>query len=537
MMFAPGIITASSLPGSGLDFALRATILLSAALLAWRLVGRRRPLIGSAIGRGALLGLILLPAFACLIPSLSLPLLQAERPAFIAGPTTRDSDDLEAPVTPPDWELGADAASQTASTHRAGTVARPVALAVEPSGKRAFVDRTDSSSVAKDWFPGVAFAGVVTYAAVALAMLARLFGSLAVVARVRRSSVVVDDPTWIDALDRLKGRLGLRRPVVLARSTFVSVPAVVGEFRPMILLPASSEVVAPTEHAEAILLHELAHVRRGDYAWNLLLRVVQAAYWPHPLVWLLGKAVIDSRERACDAYCVHQLGGHSAYRSALLAMAETLARRPGPALGLAMAGRSKLARRVLEIEHGRRESRCLPRWPARMAVFALAIASTAMIAPARLTRAEPRTSPVPPPPLVVAQEPTKQLEPARPPAPGKTFRLRVVSAETGRPVPNADVRVWMGLRSDDFRKADADGRIDLRYATGPDDLHFGVDAWGDGYAMQRHNWGNDPKVPIPDEATIKLHPGESLGGLVQDEAGRPGRWGRGLPLEPQLQEE
>lgn len=316
MMFAPGIITASSLPGSGLDFALRATILLSAALLAWRLVGRRRPLIGSAIGRGALLGLILLPAFACLIPSLSLPLLQAERPAFIAGPTTRDSDDLEAPVTPPDWELGADAASQTASTHRAGTVARPVALAVEPSGKRAFVDRTDSSSVAKDWFPGVAFAGVVTYAAVALAMLARLFGSLAVVARVRRSSVVVDDPTWIDALDRLKGRLGLRRPVVLARSTFVSVPAVVGEFRPMILLPASSEVVAPTEHAEAILLHELAHVRRGDYAWNLLLRVVQAAYWPHPLVWLLGKAVIDSRERACDAYCVHQLGGHSAYRSA-----------------------------------------------------------------------------------------------------------------------------------------------------------------------------------------------------------------------------
>ena len=97
----------------------------------------------------------------------------------------------------------------------------------------------------------------------------------------------------------------------------------------------------------------------------------------------------------------------------------------------------------------------------------------------------------------------------------------MVAAETGRPVPGAEVRVWMGLRDDDWRRTDEEGRLELVYATGPDDLNFGVDAWGDGFAMQRHHWGDDPAVPVPDEATIKLRPGESLGGLVQDEQGRP----------------
>ena len=82
------------------------------------------------------------------------------------------------------------------------------------------------------------------------------------------------------------------------------------------------------------------------------------------------------------------------------------------------------------------------------------------------------------------------------------------------------MRVWISLR-DEWRKTDANGRLDIKHSTGPSDWHFGVDVWGKGRAMQRHNWGIDANKPIPEGETIRLQSGESLGGLVKDEAGRP----------------
>jgi beta-lactamase regulating signal transducer with metallopeptidase domain len=511
------LASSSSFLASGLALGIRASVLLAVALVAWRIF-RGRPLIGSLIAQAGLLGLILLPAFSWMVPTFSIPLIKAERDVSMPNRTISVVEVIEDEGARIDQSPEVGVLSHVETTVLSDRL--PVPVAIEPREAGSNVRPLPSTGPSVD----MASIAVATYAAVVLMMLARLLGSLVGVSRIRRSIELVDDPTWLDALDRLKKCLGIRRPVALARSSRVGVPAVVGWLRPMILLPSSSEAKDKTnEHAEAILLHELAHVRRGDYAWNVLLRVVEAVYWPHPLAWLLDRALAESRERACDAFCVHQLGGPSSYRAALLAMADRLSGRPGPALGLAMAGRSRLGRRVLEIDRGRPEPRCLPRWPNRVAILTLALASTAIVGPARITRAEPRPTamPAPDPVVPIVQEPKKPAEPVRPSTVGKVFRLRVVAAETGKPVPNADVRVWMGFGPNDFRKADGEGRIDLTYATGPDDLHLGVDVWGDGFAMQRHNWGNDPKVPVPDEATIKLQPGESLGGIVQDEQGRP----------------
>lgn len=104
--------------------------------------------------------------------------------------------------------------------------------------------------------------------------------------------------------------------------------------------------------------------------------------------------------------------------------------------------------------------------------------------------------------------------------PGRSTEIRIVSAATGEPIPNVAVRVWKAL-ADEWRTADADGRISVTHSTGPADPSFSIDAWADGFAMQRHSFGDLPDEPIPDEATIPLHPGESLGGIVQDEQGRP----------------
>ncbi len=491
-----GLGSSSGGPG-GLDLFLKSAILIALALGARRILGRRARL-GSAAGHAGLVALLALPVANRLGPPLvvRLPAAGANTPGPIEPPSTPEPDRFD--LDPSRFATGAGVVVE----------AGPAAVAVPARSSGPIIAQapptpTPVPARPTDWAAVAAGA----YLAVASLLLAKLAVSLGAVARLVRRSVAVDDPAWLEALERIRARLGIARPVGLAWSTRVGVPVVVGWRRATILLPVEAAGGTPGGHVEAILIHELAHVRRGDYAWNILARLVEAIYWPQPLAWLLGRAVAESRELACDSFCVGLLGGPAGYREALIATAEGLIRRPGPALGLAIAGRSRLGRRVAAIDRDPGDSRCLAPRAVRVALAASAVLLAAALGPGRVTRAEPQAAPAP--------------IPAPAPSGPRTLRLRVVSAATGRPVPHAEVRVWMALRDDDWRTADAEGRLAIVHSTGPADRTVGVDAWSDGFAMQRHNWGQDPKLPIPDEATLKLQAGESLGGIVRDEAGRP----------------
>ena len=105
---------------------------------------------------------------------------------------------------------------------------------------------------------------------------------------------------------------------------------VLGWIRPAIVLPAAEEDAAPRpgSQVDAVLLHELAHLRRGDDLWNLVQQVVQILYWPHPLTWLAARMIAGVREQACDDLCVRMVGGADDYRTALVAVASRLVRGP-----------------------------------------------------------------------------------------------------------------------------------------------------------------------------------------------------------------
>ncbi len=353
-----------------------------------------------------------------------------------------------------------------------------------------------------DW----AALAILAYAVGVLVLIARLGASVVAVARLRQSCAKVDDTQWIGALEHWCAKLAIGRAVELAWSPAVSVPVVLGWLHPMIVLPGSLMDKSSREHSDAVLLHELSHVRRSDYPWNLCLWFVRALYWPHILIWLLGRASVSLRERACDDLCVHEMGGPSVYREALLAVAADKIRRPSPALGLAMAHPSKLGRRLARIEQSNGHQLCVPRRPVGLTIALLAMTFAGLIGSIHLVRAQARAA-------------TQGAPPAAPEA-GRVFHLQVVAADTGKPIPDADVHVWISLR-DEWRKTDASGRLDINHSTGPSDQNLGVDVWGKGRAMQRHKWGLDPKKPIPEGETIRLQSGESLGGRVQDEAGRP----------------
>ena len=184
---------------------------------------------------------------------------------------------------------------------------------------------------------------------------------------------------------------------------------------------------------EAVLLHELGHVRRRVYAGNVVRAIVQTAYWPHPLAWLVGRVVGSVREQAVDDLCIHTLGGPAADRAFLLEVASGLVRRPGPSLGLAMANPTRLGHRLAWIDRTGGASSCLLRWPSRLAVALTVVAAAGLLGSIGLDRARARGANepqaiTPKPAAAVAQEPPDSIE------------VVVRSRETGRAIEGAKVR-------------------------------------------------------------------------------------------------
>ena len=144
------------------------------------------------------------------------------------------------------------------------------------------------------------------------------------------------------ALARLVVRLRVTRPVRLLESAVIQVPAVIGWLRPVVLLPASALTGLTPLQLDALLAHELAHIRRYDYLVNLLQSAIETLLFYHPVVWWVSRRVRDEREHCCDDLAVAVCGDAHCYATALLGM-ERL-RNPMPAFSMAAAGGSLVER-------------------------------------------------------------------------------------------------------------------------------------------------------------------------------------------------
>lgn len=142
------------------------------------------------------------------------------------------------------------------------------------------------------------------------------------VRRLRTTGLSPAPPDVDRLLERMIGRLRLRRAVLVMQSTLVNVPVVVGYLRPVVLLPASVLTGLPAAQIEAILAHELAHVRRHDYLVNLLQTLIETVFFYHPAVWWLSRQIRCERENCCDDMAVAAVENRIEYGRALLAVQE-----------------------------------------------------------------------------------------------------------------------------------------------------------------------------------------------------------------------
>jgi TonB family protein len=135
------------------------------------------------------------------------------------------------------------------------------------------------------------------------------------------------------AVARIAERMGVTRTVGVLISALADGPSVVGFLRPVILLPAATILGLPSEQLEAVLAHELAHIRRYDYVVNMVQVLAEALLFYHPAVWWTSGRIRRERELSCDDEAVRVCGDALRYARALTALERIRVMTPSLALG------------------------------------------------------------------------------------------------------------------------------------------------------------------------------------------------------------
>jgi bla regulator protein BlaR1 len=133
----------------------------------------------------------------------------------------------------------------------------------------------------------------------------------------RRLGLTEPEPAWNDFISRFCVQFEILRPVKLFISNRISVPMMLGVIKPVILLPVATINHLSTEQVEAILLHELAHIRRQDYLLNIFQTIVETILFFNPFVWLLSSIIRKEREHCCDDMVVASAANPLPYAKAL----------------------------------------------------------------------------------------------------------------------------------------------------------------------------------------------------------------------------
>ena len=246
------------------------------------------------------------------------------------------------------------------------------------------------------WLAGAWAAGV-------LAMLLRLAGGVWLLRALARVPSAPLPPVWEDRALALQRALGIARPVAIRVLDSIVQPFAARVLRPVIWLPSALLIRLAPAQLEALIAHELAHVRRLDWLWNGLQCAIESLLFFHPAVWLLGRRVRQEREHACDDLAAAVCGDTVVVAEALAALASFAVQRPPlPRLVLA-AGGGVLVQRVARLV-GAQPARGL-RWSTVALVLAALLAGGLLAARSSVAAPQVAASAAPSPAVPVSSVP------------------------------------------------------------------------------------------------------------------------------------
>lgn len=312
-------------------------------------------------------GLLILPVLSLVTPKWQLPILPpvAEAPEVVIEVEEHRAP-VPVPVAPRERErnFAPRVVAPISAIDPSPAPIMPVVLAVAPE--------TDQPEPASS--RSVAYWIVAAWLTVALSVLAPLLVGFVAVARIRRRAAPFSDTDLPQLAQSLAGSLRLRQETDVLRAGSQSMPMAAGLLRPAVFLPREAEVW-DDEKLRAVLLHELAHVKRRDCLTNALARLASSLHWFNPLAWYALRRLRIERERACDDLVLSAGALPSAYADHLLEIARAF--RAGaltPAAAITMARKTQLEGRLLAVLDAGRNRRAVTR-----AIFAVCLLALAAI--------------------------------------------------------------------------------------------------------------------------------------------------------------
>jgi len=232
--------------------------------------------------------------------------------------------------------------AEVAGSTSIGTLASVLPATLAGSAVAARAISTESAFRVEQWLDSHLAWLVCVWAAGVVMLSLRTAGGWIFAQTLKRQGTRPAGPACQQVLAAIANRLGVARTIALCESTMARVPTVIGWLRPVILLPVSALAGLTPQMMEAILAHELAHIRRHDYLLNMVQTAIETLLFYHPAVWWVGKKIRQERENCCDDLAVAACGDALTYARALTELEQIR----GVTLDLAMAatGGSLVAR-------------------------------------------------------------------------------------------------------------------------------------------------------------------------------------------------
>jgi len=393
------------------------------------------------------------------------------------------------------------------------SAASPVRSDLPPAGE-SYRLRTIATLVLVVWACGSGF------------LLLRFAWSCRLVGRLRRSSVPLRDAAVLRLRDEAGRALGVRRlPQVLVVRDAPG-PLAIGCRRPIILLPERLIGAVSDDELRDVLLHETAHLHRGDPLTVLLQELARALYWPIVPVHALIRVLRRAREELCDN---HVLQGRDAlsYGETLLHLAE-LSREAAPLVaGLGMLQwRGELERRIASLLDQRRSTVTRNnRWLVGLVGLLIAACGT-LASSTRLSAGGPQTKQRAPNALKPeAAKPAPRADANSTEKPRRTLRVHILGPD-GHPMAGVKIHrgIWTRKPFKDTQRnyvSDDSGQVLMELPQGM----YIFRLWA---RIQSHvplfaHWeeADDPETSLPAEFTFRLTRGTVIGGVVRDSAGQP----------------
>jgi HEAT repeat protein/beta-lactamase regulating signal transducer with metallopeptidase domain len=319
----------------------RGGLILALAFLGVWLLRRRSAAGRYAVWAATFAGLTLLPALTLALPVLEPPTLGRAETTAMAHPSGEAAHTLALRSGAERMRSVANGTTRPAAAPSMDRQAGPSA-AVSPAWPRLGRMAGPLARRAAPWLLGLWLAG-------ALFVLARLARDIRRIGQVASRAATLRRGPLADLLREVAADLGVRQPVRIAISRELAVPVTWGLCRPVVLLPADARRW-DTERRRVVLRHELAHIRRGDYAGHLLIELACALHWPNPFAWRAARRARLEQEQACDDRVLALGTGPIDYAQQLLDIARAFVSPGAPERGaLAMAAAATLPERMRSI--------------------------------------------------------------------------------------------------------------------------------------------------------------------------------------------